>query len=545
MHWISSIGYPLSLIFALVTVLVYLYALKNNRAIWFGAAALGLCLAVLTHPASASVFLFCVYVAWQHTHSVTKTARAIWPLILTAVFCVALSYYVYSNAAQTEAVDTPIVLGRVFETFCWYLSRLITGPHWVFVNFRDEPLRWELVVGALGYVVLFWVWLRNKQPTALFVVWTVVAILPFYNAGPGFRWTPAGPSRHLYFASAGTSFLFATGLLFVAEHVASWWGKQRACVMTGFVIAMLVGLSIYNDWRAQSVSFYASGRGYVARGDIDVGIVQFKRGIERDPIMVTPETYLRLGQMLVSIHESPLKWLRIGLKQEPLNTNFIFLEGFWESLQVQDLARVRAGQKLMGHALEIATDKHMVRMNAAVVYHNQGIYFYNQKNFEEALFYFQESLKLNDKYFSAAYQIGQVFWILERYNEAVESYRRAIEIDPKQVDPYLNIAKIFLENKRFDAVKQMAELVLEFAPDEADAYDLLGVVYQVQGDLEAAEGAFQKALLLNPNMIASRLGLAGLYLEAKPALARQHYLAVLAIDADNTYAKEGLQQLGP
>jgi tetratricopeptide (TPR) repeat protein len=91
----------------------------------------------------------------------------------------------------------------------------------------------------------------------------------------------------------------------------------------------------------------------------------------------------------------------------------------------------------------------------------------------------------------------------------------------------------------------MAELVLEFAPDEADAYDLLGVVYQVQGDLEAAEGAFQKALLLNPNMIASRLGLAGLYLEAKPALARQHYLAVLAIDADNTYAKEGLQQLGP
>lgn len=544
-HWIASIGYPLSLIFALLTVLACLYALQKDRMAWFGAAALALCLAVLTHPASASVFLFCVYIIWHHTRSIPKTLQAMWPLVLAVIFCVALSYFVYPKAAQTEAVDAPIQIGRVFETFAWYLSRMITAPHWVLVNFRDEPFTWELVVGGLGYLALFWVWLHGKLPSRLFVVWIVVTILPFYNAGPGFRWTPAGPSRHLYFASAGMSFLYATFLFFLAQQMASWWGKQRARVVTGCLVALLVGLSIYNDWRAQSISFYASGRGYVARGDIEIGIEQFKRGVARDPEMVTPETYLRLGQMLLSRHESPLKWIRIGLGQEPLNPNLIFFEGFWESLQVQDLARVRAGQERMAHALDIAVDKTMVRMNASVTYHNQGIYFYNQKELDAALFYFQESLKLNETYFSAAYHIGQIFWILGQYNEAVDAYHKAIEIEPKNVEPYLNIAKIFLERKKLDAVKIMAELVLEFAPDEAEAYDLLGVVYQEQGDLVAAETAFQKTLMLDPNMIASHLGLAELYKNTKPDLARQHLLIILEMDADNEYALKGLQQLSP
>lgn len=544
-HWIASIGYPLSLIFALATVLAFVHALQNKRRIYLGGAALGLCLAILTHPASVSVFLFCVYVAWQHTGSVSKTMRVVWPLVLAAGFCVALSYYVYPQAAQAEAVDTPIDVRRVFETFFWYLSRLITAPHWVFVNFRDAPFLWELVVGALGYGVLFWIWWRNQHPLALFVVWIVVTILPFYNAGPGFRWTPAGPSRHLYFASAGMSLLFASGIFFIAHYVSAWFGKKRTQVAMVCVIVILVGMSIYNDWRAQSISLYASGRGYVARGDIAVGIAQYKRGIERDPEMVTPEAYERLVQMLLSIRESPLKWIEIGKQQDSLNVNLMFGEGFWESLHFQDLTRVEREQKLMKRAFDIAKNKDEIQYDASIAYYNQGIFFYNQKEFEKALPFFEEALVLNEKHFGAAYHLGQVFWIFKQYNEAVEAYRRAIDIMPEHAESYLNIAKIFLQNKRFDAAKQMAELILGFAPDEAEAFDVLGVVYQVEGDLGAAEQAFQKTLALNPKMIASHLGLGELYRETKPEMARQHYRAVLEIDPDNSYAKAGLLQLSP
>ena len=543
-HWIASIGYPLSLIFALLTVLVYLHGLKSDRSIWFGVSALGLCLAILTHPASASVFLFCVYVGWQHTRSVSKTALTIWPLILAAVFCVALSYFVYPKAAQTEAVDTPIVIDRVFETFCWYLSRLITAPHWVFVNFRDKPFVWELAVGALGYGALFWVWLRGKQPVAVFVVWIVVTILPFYNAGPGFRWTPAGPSRHLYFASAGMSLMYAALVLYFVNAVILRWGKTWGRVVGVGMIAVLVGVSIYNDWRAQSVSFYASGRGYVARGDIEVGIAQFKRGIERDPVMVTPDTYFRLVQMLMSRNESPLEWTQKGLAQDSLNVNLIFLEGFWKSLQVQDEALVMHGQTLMKRAFEMALDKEEIRFNGSVAYYNRGIYFYNLKEFEKALPFFEQAVVLNSHYFSAVYHLGQVYWILNRDYDAIRAYQKAIEIEPEYVEPYFNIAKIFLENDRLDAVKQMADVVIGFAPDEPEAYDLLGVVYQAQGDVIAAEAAFLKTLSLDPKMIASHLGLAQIYKDTKPEVAREHYRTILEMDPQNVYAKEGLSQLG-
>lgn len=544
-HWIASIGYPLSLIFALLTVLAFWQALRREQIVWFAGAALGLCLAVLTHPASASVFLFCVYMGWEKTRSIQKTVRVIWPLVLAALFCVALSYFVYPNAAQTEAVDTPIKLSRVFESFTWYLSRMITAPHWVLVNFRDKPFVWELVIGALGYGVLFWVWLKNKKLAALFVVWVVVNILPFYNAGPGFRWTPAGPSRHLYFASAGMSFLYASLIFYLAHWATTRWDKKQIRLAVGVFVTALVGLSLYNDWRAQSVSFYASGRGYVARGDIEVGIAQFKRGIERDPVMVSPDTYFRLGQMLISVNESPVEWLQIGQQQKPLNPNLILLEGFWDACQGDDKEQMQRGENLMARALEMADDKDEIRYNASVAYYNRGIYFYNQKAFEKALPYFRESLELNGDYFSAAYHIGQTLWILGYPDEAIVGYQKAIDIEPSHVEPYFNIAKIFLENKRFDAVKTMAELVIDFAPQEAEAYDLLGVALQAEGDIAGAVRAYQKTIQLNPNKIASHLGLAEIYKTVNPQLARAHYLKVLEIDSDNTYAQEGLQGMTP
>ncbi len=542
-HWIASIGYPLSLIFALLTVLAHQKFLISRQKRWMGSAALFLMAAVFTHPASAAVLFFCLYMTFQNAKNPLKIVRDTWHLLAITALCVGLSYFVYPDAAQTEAVDEPIHPMRVIQTFLWYLSRLITAPHWLFVDLRDHPFVYELVVGAAGYVILIWIYLRKSSPTSLFAVWIVVTLLPFFNAGPGFRWTPAGPSRHLYFPSVGSSFLIASGILCLGTYLVLRFGKRPAQIVTAGIVVGLIVLSVYNDWRAQAISFYASGRSYIARTEIEKGVGQLQRAIARDAKLTVPDTYIRLSQMLIAENQSPIDVLKIGCKIYPDNDELIFLEGFWETQQTDRPDFVESGIKKMQHAFQISPDQNVLRKNAAVVYSNLALYHCKNENIQKGADLYEQAMILNPQYFRAVYDLGRAYWQLEQFDKALEIFQKAIQIDPDAPEPYIGIARILMQKKRYDTARHILKILLDFSPQNADAYYWKAISFMVEKRPQEALQAYQEVLMRNPDHVDTWLDLAIMSETTNPAQAIQNFQEVLKRDPTNQQAREGITRL--
>ena len=121
------------------------------------------------------------------------------------------------------------------------------------------------------------------------------------------------------------------------------------------------------------------------------------------------------------------------------------------------------------------------------------------------------------------------------------SYRAAAALRPADPAPHLRLARLYLDwgaaGEGLAALEAARELGAAAAQVDALAADL----YALQGDWEAVLASGQAALEANPGDVATRhrLALACLALE-RPADARIHYRAILALDPADALAHERL-----
>lgn len=126
--------------------------------------------------------------------------------------------------------------------------------------------------------------------------------------------------------------------------------------------------------------------------------------------------------------------------------------------------------------------------------------------------------------------------------EAAEAYRNVLKLDPNNVDALNLISIIFTDSGNPALAIDLVTRATEVAPDYFAPWMTLGNACQAAGRLDAAVGAFQKAIALQPdvaevhNNLASALVDLGRYDEAASAAAKairlQHDLA----EAHNNFA---------
>jgi len=151
------------------------------------------------------------------------------------------------------------------------------------------------------------------------------------------------------------------------------------------------------------------------------------------------------------------------------------------------------------------------------------------------------------------------------YEQAEQKYQEVLRRDEKNVNTLANLATIQLEMSHFDDAEKNLRTALSVAPDDAfslsilgnlkfrqgkydDALDalsraakadsknpeiqnFLGLTLSEKGMRNAAETAFRKAIMLNPNYAGAQNNLAVFYLTQKPPsveLARWHYDKAIA-----------------
>tara|TARA_B100001123_G_scaffold423745_1_gene534266 strand:- start:1689 stop:3299 length:1611 start_codon:yes stop_codon:yes gene_type:complete len=351
---------------------------------------------------------------------------------------------------------------------------LLITAHWFPSNLVYEPNLMVICFGVLVFIAAIFIMVRWPNSSAMTdgIVWMFLALAPFcYNViiiiGSGaVKPGGVGPSRHLYIASAGSSLLLSH--LICQLH---WWLLQHtsviraravfAILLVGIVTSSVVAL----DW-VRALSLYASGRSYIWKGHLALGVQQLEGAIRHKTSILPKAAFLHLTVLSLALGKSQQHLLEKELEKDPDSPLFGMLLGITASLL--DKPELRAeGARVTLKILEKSKDP-VLLSQAATGYNNLGAHYYT---------------------------VGEL-------PEAIECYLRAIQISPKYYKPISNLTRALSESGRFEEALRVYGYLLELKHNQDDYYHL-PLSLQDQGQSKLAIQAYKEYLLIKPNDVSA------------------------------------------
>ncbi len=134
-------------------------------------------------------------------------------------------------------------------------------------------------------------------------------------------------------------------------------------------------------------------------------------------------------------------------------------------------------------------------------FNNRGTVYYDCcKHYDRAFSDFTQAIKINPQYAQPYYNRGIVYTDLKQYEKAIANYTKAIKINSQYASAYLNRGNIYHDFlKQYEKALDDYERVLEIEPNSADAYNNRGIVYTDLKQYEKALADYNKAIEIEPN----------------------------------------------
>ena len=413
-HWIAAIEYPIAATCGFSALLSYHNYMETGKSKWLCWFYGGVVLSTGALSGMAFLVPFSIYWSWLRGLDVKATLRRLIPLF--ALIAVELAFIVVLTPKEnstwkainlfSENQDFSFFLG-MGRLFLWLLSRMITTAHWLLVPlYQLQP--WEFYVGAGGIAALGFLVYRGNHSVSLLSVWTMLSLLPFLPLNDTLiLGRPAGPSRYLYLATAGSSLLLAWGIEKTTLRFRSW-GRYLYTA----ILATIFTSSYFFLKQSEAVSFYSSGRNYIARGYIDTGVAQLKRAIRQGKDTINlQDAYSRL--IFVTMGKKDQETIiSEALDVFPEDPNLHIYKMVNDSIDPHspsaDLARKTLDTfKTPGShiRIQIAPDlwvplknKEMIataRREIAGLYHNLGNGLFGREDFEKAALAYRRALEFD------------------------------------------------------------------------------------------------------------------------------------------------------
>ena len=520
-HHISALDYPLAQLCALGAVLCYLSYLQTRRRLWLVGSGARLLLGLASHLASLVVLPLCLFLSWQRRQSLKATLLPLLPVVAVLAPAVAALLAVHSGTTSTRlALDSYgqesflSLLGGMGRGYLWLVGRLLSTAHWVPLPvYRQQS--WELFLGLVVLVGPILLLTRPRSPAGLGSAWILLSLVPFVLVTEdALVHLPAGPSRYLYLATAGSSFFLAWLVLHLAERVRRWRPGLSGPVGVGLLLGLLASSYVALK-ESEALSLYTSGRHQISEGNLAEGVAQFRQTLtgSRDIIPVA-DTYLRRIMALPGLDEDPTPMLRQALEECP------GVPSFHAMLGVMELERGEApldgqGRTRLASAHEYALANDMREIfadNTAGLYHNLGIAYARQQDYPRSIRAFRNALTwLPSKQKSRlalaqTHNLHAVGLVKEgRVAEAIDAARRSLAIDSTLVLTRLCLGWLLYQNREWEATVDQFLKVLDEGPNSR-AHFSIGLAYLAQGRTRAAEAAYRRALALFGPDEARRIG---------------------------------------
>ncbi|MGD9639165.1 MAG: tetratricopeptide repeat protein [Alphaproteobacteria bacterium] len=130
---------------------------------------------------------------------------------------------------------------------------------------------------------------------------------------------------------------------------------------------------------------------------------------------------------------------------------------------------------------------------------NMGNILDLQKNYEEALKYYQKAIEINSSYSDAYSNAASVLFSLERFDESLDYAQKAIEVNPKDVNGYINAGNALdALGKPYEAITAF-NTALELDKDNFIVFNNLAGVYEKTEDFAKAGECYFKVITNNPS----------------------------------------------
>ena len=131
-------------------------------------------------------------------------------------------------------------------------------------------------------------------------------------------------------------------------------------------------------------------------------------------------------------------------------------------------------------ASDIINNKSASKNPAALKYYSAGLKEYENKNYKEAITYYQQALAVDSVFAFAWDNIGICNRKLNNFTEAIYAYNKSLELDPNGLMPLQNIAVAYKYNKEFDKAISAYERLAELDKNNPEVYYGIGVTYSLE-----------------------------------------------------------------
>jgi len=173
-----------------------------------------------------------------------------------------------------------------------------------------------------------------------------------------------------------------------------------------------------------------------------------------------------------------------------------------------------------------------------------GESYMQARKFDQAVVYFEKAIALAPKSAALYISLGMSRLGAGDREKGLGDLRTAVALDPKSVQAGMVLTRAEMGVREYDKALEAVQALEKQHPDNAEVQNLKGGVYLAKGDRANARAAFDKAVALQPTLLAALRNLVQLDLvEGKPEAAKARMEAVLAKDPKNIDAIATLADL--
>lgn len=400
--WISGRPYSMGAIFALASLLLYLYAYKKKKLFYYFYSASLVCFLFALLSNNKLIVLFLIFGLYELIFG--KIAKNWLKLVPYGLITVAFIIYLFGpfqariaseNPAYTGGVvlmnplhQIPIALSTYLELFVFPLKLSLYHED-LSVSLVNYWLRLAVAVVLLGSLIYFY--LKEKLVffgLAFFLIPLIPTLLPVRIA-----WVVA--ERYVYFGLIGLCLIVGWALVRAFKKY-----PQVLVVVLGALVVLLSARTIVRnrDWRTRETLWVATvkvsptsskawnnmGDIYAGKGDFQSSLRAFQRAIELRPNYVDAHHNMGVTYLQMKDFDNAIVWFEKTVAIFPL----------------------------------------------AQSYNDMGVAYFYKGQPDKAEESFMKALEVNPNSALAYNSLGLLYFKLGRVEEARQAWLRAIELDP-------------------------------------------------------------------------------------------------------------------
>jgi tetratricopeptide (TPR) repeat protein len=185
-----------------------------------------------------------------------------------------------------------------------------------------------------------------------------------------------------------------------------------------------------------------------------------------------------------------------------------------------------------------------IKPNDSRALYNKGCALRDKRDLDKAAFFFKESLKIKPDNAKAYNELAYILFVQGKPDEAILHYRNALKIKPDFINAYNNLANVLYLQGEIDKAVLLYKEALRLGTENVDTHYNIGLFYKNQGKLKKAMTHLAKAIKIDPDYAKAynEIGVI-LFQQGKYKKAEVFFLKAVQIKPSYTQARKNIALL--